>query len=353
MAAAIDKGITAEAEPNDEGIIRIVSEGFPTIEVELDRLWPDEKEVGTSAALVRGMAGVLSESIPHLQGFNAHFFSDLSPGLGLSSSAAFAVLVGYILSTFSQDEPMAPEELARAAQKAENRWYGKPCGLMDQMACALGSGMYMDVRENKILSIPIDFDELGLALCLTDTGDSHAAQTEAYGQIAADMSAVAQTFGEQFLANVRASAFDEQWPAHMDDPQWMRARHFFDETFRVSSMADALGLRDGERYMELMNQSGRSSEELLRNIQADGCGAALAQGLETSALLLTGKGAWRVHGSGFGGCVQALMPESEFEDYRTAMDMLFGPGSCQRVRISARGVCQAQEDRALFDAREG
>ena len=344
MAAAVDKGITAQAEPNNDGVIRIASDGFPTVEVDLNRLWPDEHEVGTSSALVRGMAGVLSESIPQLRGFDAHFTSDLTPGGGLSSSAAYSVLVGHILSTFSQGEPMAPEDLARAAQKAENRWYGKPCGIMDQMACALGGGMYMDVLENKILPVNADFDSLGLALCLVDTGGSHAGLDGAYGQISTDMNAVAQVFGEQFLAKVRGPVFDEAWPEHMDDPKWMRARHFFDETFRVSAMADALGLRDGNRYMELMNESGRSSERLLRNIQAPGGGDELLRGLTLSAGVLAGKGAWRVHGGGFAGCVQALMPQAYFEEYKTMMDGLFGPGSCQRIHINPRGVCQLHTD---------
>ena len=342
MAAAIDKGITAEAEPNDEGVIRIVSDGFPTVEVDLSHLWPDQNEVGTPSALVRGMAGVLSESIHQLRGFDAHFFSDLPPGRGLSSSAAFSVLVGYILSTFSQDEPVAPEELARAAQKAENRWYGKPCGLIDPLVCALGGGVYMDVLENKILPIDANLDDLGLALCLVDTGGGPTGLKEARSQIVADMNAVAQTFGEPFLAKVREPAFDEAWPEHVHDPQWMRARHFFDETFRASAMADALGLRDGERYMELMNQSGRSSERLLRSVLMGGGSDELAQGLEASTRLLAGKGAWRVHGAGFAGYVQALMPEGTFESYRAAMEALFGPDSCQRIRISARGVCQTE-----------
>ncbi len=338
MAAAVDQGITAEAEPNDENVIRLFSEGFDPVQVDLARLWPEESEAGTSAALVRGMAGVLSEKLELLRGFDAYLTSDLMPGGGLSSSAAYSVLAGYMIAYFAGSPDFPAEELARAAQKAENRWFGKPCGLMDQMACALGGGVYIDFLENKILHLDFDFDSLGLALCLTDTGGSHAAATAAYGAIPADMSAVAQRFGVPFLAQVRQVDFDAEWPEHTADPKWMRARHFFDETWRVSAMADALGLRDGVRYIELMNASGRSSEQLLRNIETEGCGAELARGLALSAQLLNGKGAWRVHGGGFAGCVQALMPEDVFEDYRVAMDEAFGAGSCQRIRIRAQGV---------------
>ena len=348
MAAAMDRGITAEAEPNDDGVIRVFCRDFEPVEVDLSRLWPDEKEKGRPSALVRGIAGSLSEIIPRLQGFDAYLFSDLPPRRGLAASATLCVLVGFILATFSQAE-VPPEELARAAQKAETRWFGNPCALVDTLTCAMGGGVYMDVLENKILPIDCCFDSLGLAVCLTDTGETPPPARAAFTQIAADMSAVAQQFGEPVLARVRGPVFDEQWPAHQTDRQWMRARHFFDETWRVSSMADALGLRDGQRYMELMNQSGRSSEKLLRNITADGCGDGLARCLEASGNLLAGRGAWRVHSGGFGGFVLALMPEMHFELYRAGMDKLFGDGACQRIHISDRGVCLAQEDKALFN----
>ena len=307
MAAAMDRGITAEAEPNDEGVIRVFCEGFDPIEVELSRLWPDEKEQGRPSALVRGIAGSLAEIIPELRGFDAYLFSSLPPRRGLAASAT---LTG-----------------------------------------AMGGGVYMDVLENKILPIDCDFDSLGLAMCLTDTGDNNRQAEAAYAQIAADMTAVAQQFGEPVLARVRGPVFEEQWPAHQTDRQWMRARHFFDETWRVSSMADALGLRDGQRYMELMNQSGRSSEKLLRNITAEGCGDGLARCLEASGNLLAGRGAWRVHSLGFAGFVLALMPEMHFELYQAGMDKLFGAGACQRIHVSPRGVCLAQEDKALFNGR--
>ena len=350
MAAAMDRGITAEAEPNDEGIIRIFCEDFDPVEVDLRRLWPDANEKGRPSALVRGIAGSLSETISDLRGFDAYLFSDLPPHRGLSSSAALTVLIGFILATFS-GVSLDPEELARAAQKAESRWFGKPCSLVDPLTCALGGGVYVDVLENKVRQLDCDFDSLGLALCLADTGEDTVGAAPAFDQIAADMTAVAQTFGEPVLARVRGPVFDEQWPSHQTDPQWMRARHFFDETWRVSSMADALGLRDGQRYMELMNQSGRSSEKLLRNITMEGGSDRLARVLETSGNILAGRGAWRVHSGGFGGCVQALMPEMHYELYRSTIDTLFGAGTCHRIHISSRGVCLAQEDKALFSGR--
>ena len=338
MAAAVDSGITAEAEPNGEQVIRILSDGFAPLQVDISRLWPEEREAGTSTALVRGMAALLSEKTGALHGFDARLVSDLRPGGGLSSSAAFTVLVGYMIAHFADGGTPPPEELARAAQKAENRWFGKPCGLMDQMACAVGGGIYIDFSEDRLIRLDCDFDGLGYALCLTETGGSHAGADEAYAAITSDMSAVAGQFGERFLAKVRRADFDEQWPQHTDDPQWMRARHFFDETWRVSAMADALGLQDVQRYMDLMNESGRSSETLLRNITIPACGRGLARGLSLSASVLEGRGAWRVHGGGFAGCVQALMREDIFPYYRDIMNGVFGPGSCMRVHIRPTGV---------------
>lgn len=347
MAAAMDLGVAAEADPNDEGVVRVFCKGFDPIEVDLNRLWPDEKERGTSAALVRGMAAELAENGMALRGFDAYLFSDLVPGQGLASAAAFSVLIGFILAYFSGGE-IAPEDLARIAQKVKSRWFGKLCGLSEPLTCALGGGVYMDILENKILSIDCDFDGLGLALCLTDTGGSASQAAPAYAKITSDMAEVARFFGEPFLAKVRGPVFDEQWPRHQDDPKWMRARHFFDETWRVASMADALGLRDGRRYMELMNQSGRSSELLLRNVWSEAYGDGLMWGLEASGQLLDGKGAWRVHSGGFAGFVQALMPEEYFEGYRAAMDHLFGQGACRRIHVSRRGVRLAQEEKRLF-----
>jgi galactokinase len=338
MAAAVDTGIFAEAEPNGTNSINVFSDGFEPFRVDLDKLWPDESEIGTPAALVKGVSATLAESAEALNGFDAYVVSHIPVGRGMSSSAAFSVLIGCIIGEFAEGAFFAPEEIAKAACKAENRWFGKPCGLLDQMACAMGGAIYIDFLHSKIIRMDCNFDSLGLALCLTDTGGSHAAALKEYARIPADMSEVAQTFGVQWLGKVRPSDFEEEWPKHKQDLKWMRARHFFDESLRAASMADALGLRDGRRYMELMNESGRSSETLLRNITAPGVGDELAKGLAIAARMLDGVGAWRVHGGGFAGCVQALMPQDLFEPYEACMDDCFGPGACQRIKITPKGA---------------
>lgn len=343
MAAATEQGIYAEAEPNGTRLLRISSEGYDPIVVDLDKLWPDEAEAGTPAALVRGVAASLMDGAEELRGFDAYVVSHLPSGRGMSASAAFSVLVGCMISEFAEGAFFAPEELAKAARKAENRWFGKPSGLLDQLACAMGGAIYVDFLNSKIIRMDCDFASMGLAMCLTDTGGSQAGAQEAYARITEDMSAVARSFGQRWLARVRPADFDEQWLSHKGELPWMRARHFFDECRRAASMADALGLRDGERYMELMNESGRSSEQLLKNIIDPACGEGLATGLALSARLLDGRGAWRVHGGGFAGCVQALMPEELLEPYTAAMDAFFGAGSCQPVHIRKKGASRIDD----------
>lgn len=337
MAAAVSRGITAEAEPNGENVIRVFSHGFDPVQVDLMKLWPEESDVGSSTSLVRGMAGILSEQLSELRGFDAFLTTELPTGGGLGSSAAYAVVTGCMIACFAGGEGLPPQELARAAQKAENRFFGKQSGLTDQMACALGGGVYMDLSEGKILPINCNFDALGLTLCLTETGGTGLPAGDDRASLGEDMAAVAQSFGEQFLAKVRASDFDEVWPRHREERPWRRARYFFDETWRASAMADALGLQDAGRYLELMNESGRGIEELLRDSRSAPFAPELTLGLETSARLLEGRGAWRIYG-GSSGCIQALMPQDDYPRYRAAMEELFGPDSCQSIQISSRGV---------------
>lgn len=352
MTAAIEEGISAEAEPNGEGVVRIISEGFPTVEVDLARLWPDEHEVGTANALARGMAAGLQEKGYTPSGFNARYFSALPAGQGLASSAAFSVLTGFIISAFSPKGAAAPEELARLAQKAESRWFGKPCSLATPMACALGGGVYMDVLENRLVPVHCNFDAMGLTLCLVDPGSAGTGWGASTAQIAADMAAVAQSFGEPFLARVRGAAFEEAYPAHQEETPWLHASHFFGESFRAAAMADALGLGDGQRYMELMAESGRSAQRLLARRGAD-VSDALAKGARLSDNLLAGRGAWRIHGVGYSGRLQALMPAACYASYRAAMESLYGPGCCRQIHTAVRGVCAVQEGRPSFKDTAG
>ena len=204
---------------------------------------------------------------------------------------------------------------------------------MDQLACSLGHTVYVDFKTNEIVPLVADFEAMGLTLCLTDTGGSHAGLDSSYARIPADMVYVANLFDKGVLGDVDPAEFRAKGWDPANRPV-RRAMHFFDENERVPLMRDALIARDGETYMRLMNASGRSSEELLNNIVTSATGdTKLAEGLEKSRKLLDGRGAWRVHGGGFAGCVQALMPTDYFPIYREEMEREFGEGSCRHIRL--------------------
>lgn len=333
LAAAVDLGIHADSVPNGQNVIRIRSKGFDNVEVGLYNLDVHPEDFGTSRALVRGVAAAFYDLCVNIGGFDATVTSTLPSGSGLSSSAAYAVLMGKILNHYYNNDTLEPVVLARAAQAAENLHFGKPCGLMDQLTCALGGCVYVDFYTSEILPVRAGFTPMGLTLCLTDTGGSHAGLDTSYARIPADMRYIAGLFDKGVLAEVDPAEFRaREWD--VADRPVRRAKHFFDENDRVPQMRDALLAGDGETYMRLMNESGRSSEEYLNNIITSATGdTKLAQGLALSARLLEGRGAWRVHGGGFAGCVQALMPTGFFPVYRTEMEKKFGPGHCREIKI--------------------
>ena len=334
LAATIHMGLTARVEKNDSGKLLIKSQGFKPLEVALNQLTVRPREFGTPEALARGVAAGFKELGLEIGGFEADIRSTLPVGAGLSSSAAFSVLVGRILNELYNDGKVEPLVLARAAQQAENRFFGKPCGLMGQLVCAMGHTLYVDFKTMEIQRIEADFGAMGLTLCLTETGGSHAGLDSSYARIPADMVYIANLFDKGVLADVDPEAFRAKGWDPANRPV-RRAMHFFDENERVPLMRDALKNGDGETYMRLMNESGRSSEKLLNNIITSATGdTKLASGLEKSRKLLEGKGAWRVHGGGFAGCVQALMPTDYFETYKTEMERTFGPDTCREIRLA-------------------
>jgi len=333
LAAAIDLGISAEFEANFGKAVQISGPELESFGVRIDHLSPRTTEFGTSKALVRGMLSAFSELGLNIGGFNAVIRSTLPPGAGLSSSAAFSVLMGKILSELFNDGAVQPIVIARAAQEAENRFFGKPCGLMSQLTCALGQTVYADLALHEIEPVVADFEGMGLTLCLTDTGGSHAELATSYARIPADMVYIANLFDKGVLGDVDPAEFRQKGWDPANRPV-RRAMHFFDENERVLLMRDALKNRDGEAYMRLMNESGRSSEVLLNNIVTSATGdLKLQEGLELSRRLLEGRGAWRVHGGGFAGCVQALMPTALFDDYKSEMEKSFGKGKCMKIRL--------------------
>ena len=331
LAASVDVGIRARAARRRDRRVCIHSRGYRPFTVSLDDLSVDPRAYGKPWALVRGVAAAILEAGGEIGGFEAWASSALRTGGGLSSSAAFEILVGRIFNALYNGGVFTPEQLARFGQQAENRHFGKPSGLMDQMACARSGAVYLDLAAGEILPVAAPFAAMGLTLSLTDTGGSHAGLTAAYAAILADMHSVARRFGAETLSQVDpADFFAHRLPGLADD----RAAHFFAENARVPQMRDALARRDAAQYLCLMNASGRSSEQLLRNIQVPGGDDRLARGLACASALLDGVGAWRVHGGGFAGGVQALMPCDVFPGYRQAMEARFGAGSCRELRIT-------------------
>ena len=333
LASAVDKGIHAAVEPNFDNVARIRSAGFPDMNINLLDLDVHPEEFGSSEALVRGVAAAMYDIGASFGGFDATLESELSAGSGLSSSAAFAVLMCRIFNGLYNNSELEPQAIARLARQAENLHFGKPCGLMDQLACALGKAVYIDFLTGEITPVNADFSRMGLTLCLTDTGGSHAGLDTSYARIPADMRYIASFFGKELLGEVDPAEFyAKKW--NTADRPVRRAKHFFDENARVPKMRDALTAGNAREYMRLMNESGRSSEELLNNIVTSATDdRKLETGLYLSRKLLEGIGAWRVHGGGFAGCVQALMPSEYFPKYKSEMEAAFGLGSCRALKL--------------------
>ncbi len=333
LASTIQLGLTARVEANDSGKIHLKAQGFGPREITLNQLSVRPREFGSPEALMRGVAAVFKGLGLNIGGFDGEIRSNLPVGAGLSSSAAFSVLIGRILSDLYNDGKVDPWVIARAGKEAENRFFGKPCGLMSQLVCAMGHTLYVDLKTREVEPLEADFGAMGLTLCLTETGGSHAGLDSSYARIPADMTYIANLFDKGVLADVDPAEFRAKGWDPANRPV-RRAMHFFDENERVPLMRDALKNKDGESYLRLMNESGRSSEKLLNNIITSATGdTKLAQGLELSQKLLEGRGAWRVHGGGFAGCVQALMPTDYFETYKTEMEKSFGAGSCREIRL--------------------
>ncbi len=333
LLSAIHLNIRADFTAISDSVIRLHSQRYGELSIPLNNLSVRPADFGTPRSLVRGVAAAFQDLGLSIGGFDASVSFTLPIGVGLSSSAAFSVLIARILNTLYNDGKVEDIVLARAAHTAEKVHFGKPSGLTSQLACVLGGTIYVDLKTHEIERISGDFSEMGLAMCLVATGGTHDGLNTSYARIPADMQYIANLFDEGVLADVDPEEFRAKGWDSANRPV-RRAMHFFDENERVPLMRDALKNRDGETYMRLMNESGRSSEELLNNIVTSTTDdTRLLEGLEESARLLEGRGAWRVHGGGFAGCVQALMPVDYYPVYRSAMEERFGAGSCIPIHL--------------------
>lgn len=345
LAASVNPDVIAIASANDSGVIAIQSKGYKMDRIAVDDLEIKEAEINKAASLIRGMASRFVQKGLKIGGLDAYTTSNVLKGSGLSSSAAFEVLVGNLLSGLYNDGTVSPVEIAKYAQYAENVYFGKPSGLMDQMASSVGNLITIDFADPEAPVIePVDFDfaALGCALCIVDTGGNHADLTNEYAAIPAEMKAVAALFGEEVLRPVSYEALLSkagEIREKLGDRALLRAIHFVQENRRVEEIVAALRKGDYDRFLTLLTQSGRSSFCYLQNVYANIApqeqGLSLA--LALSEQLLDGRGAFRVHGGGFGGTTQNLVPLDLVPQFKETIESVFGAGSCHILFIRPLG----------------
>lgn len=345
LAAAVNLDVIAVVAANDDGVIRLKSKGYPEDTVELSNLGINEEEKGKSAAIIRGIAARFTEMGVAVGGFDAYTTSDVLSGSGLSSSAAFEVLVGNIIDRRFNSGRAGAVEIAKIGQYAENVYFGKASGLMDQMVSSVGGFVFIDFNDtaNPIIeSHSFDFEKAGYCLCITDTKGSHSDLTDDYVAVPAEMKSVARALGGEVLRQVDEDAFYEQLPSLkniLSDRAILRAAHFFDENRRAALEAEALENGDTKRFFELVRESGGSSANLLQNLYS--CKKPAEQGIPVALMMsrrvLNGKGACRVHGGGFAGTVQAFVPAEDAQKYADEMNRIFGEESCYVLSIRPVG----------------
>ena len=345
LAAAVNVDFLVCAAPNGGDTIRFQSEGWPLVEVRLDGKGPRAEERESTASLVRGMAELAARRGHPVKGFDAYAVSDVLPGSGLSSSAACEVLLGVIVNHLFCQDAFTPVEIAQMGQGAENVYFGKPSGLMDQTASSVGGAVAIDFADPArpvVRSVAVDLNALGYALCIIDSGASHADLTDEYAAVPREMGAVAAFFGKEVLREVSQEQVLSHLPALREragDRAVLRALHFFADDVRAEEEADALARGDMDAFLALVKESGRSSWEFLQNITPAGAvrEQAMAVALAVAERALKGRGACRVHGGGFAGTIQAFVPLDSLEAFRAETEGALGAGSCHVLSIRPVG----------------
>ena len=348
LAAAVNREALAAVAPNGTSTVNLLSEGFPTCHVDLNDLTVHPEEVGKTAALIRGVAAKFREFV--LPGFDAYVTSNVLSGSGLSSSAAFEVLIGVIFDHLCKAGKNAVE-IAQIGQYAENVYFDKPCGLMDQTASSVGNIIGIDFADPKnpiVTPIPFDFSASGYRLCIIDSGASHADLTDEYAAITQELKAVCRFFSKEFLRDVSESQFYENIAAvrkACGDRAVLRAIHVFEENKRVEKQTEALLAGNFEAFLKLVTESGHSSWLMLQNVVPAGRKEAqeVAYSLAVAQQLLSGRGACRVHGGGFAGTIQAFVPEDMVNAFRSGMERALGEGCCHIMSIRKEGGILLEE----------
>lgn len=345
LAAAVNLDFLACVSPNGTQTVHFQSEGWPMTTVDLSDLKQQEAEKETTASLVRGVMAELAKAGYTIGGFDMYAVSNVLPGSGLSSSAACEILLGVAGNhLFCQDE-LDAVTLAKIGQKAENQYFGKPSGLMDQTASSVGDAVAIDFADPSapiVRSVTANLEELGLALCIVDCGADHAALTGEYASIPREMEQVAAFFGKKVLREVQEEEVLKAMPQlrrAVGDRAVLRALHFYADDRRAVEEADALERRDRDAFLQLVKESGRSSWELLQNITPAGAVEAqdMAIALEAAEIALNGKGACRVHGGGFAGTIQAFVPTESVSEFCERMELMLRKGCCHVLNIRPAG----------------
>jgi len=345
MAAAVGLDVIAVVSMAEGSVVSVKSEGFPEDVVDISDTEVKDSEKNSSASLIRGVAAGFKNAGFKVGGFKAYTTSNVLKGSGLSSSAAFEVLIGTIFSYLYNEGKVSAVKIAQIAQHAENVYFGKPSGLMDQMACSVGGFVTIDFNDPKnpvIEEVDFDFAKCGHSLCIVDTKGSHSDLTDEYAAIRTEMESVAEFFGKKVLREVSEEEFKSkirELRTAVGDRAILRAMHFYADNARVLKEVDALRGGDFETFKKYILESGASSYKYNQNVfsvkQPSVQPVSLA--LAVSESILKGRGAWRVHGGGFAGTIQAFVPNDLLKDYKSIMESIFGEGTCYVLYIRPVG----------------
>ena len=341
LAAGIELDVIAIVSENNDNKIKIKSKGYDYEEVDLTDLSEKSEEAGKSRALVRGMAAAFKNKGKNLAGFDAYTESRVLKGSGMSSSAAYEVLIGTVINGLFNESAESAITIAKMAQYAENVYFGKPCGLMDQMASSVGGMIYIDFSDTEnpyVEKINYNLADYGLSLCIVDTGGSHADLTDDYADIISEMKSAASVFGKKYLGEISKTDFYNNLSAVREkagDRGVLRTIHFLNENERVLKQKSALKNNLTEEFLGLINESGDSSYTLLQNLYSakNPKNQPLPLAIAATKTFLKEQGAARVHGGGFAGTIQAFVPNCMLEDYKKYIEKIFGKGSCHVLKI--------------------
>ena len=346
LAASLNLDVVGAVCLNGKNEVRIKSQGYPMDIISLDDTEPKESEKDKASALIRGVIRKISDMGYEIKGFDAYTVSSVLKGSGMSSSAAFEVLVGTIINALFCNGEIDAVQIAKIAQYAENVYFGKPCGLMDQTASSVGAVVAIDFADKDkpdVKKVDFDFTKSGYALCIIDSGADHADLTDEYADITVEMRMVANYFGKEYLREVDKKEFFEKLKdmrsAIKNDRAILRAIHFLNDNLRAQEEAQALIKNDFDRFLDIIKSSGYSSFMYLQNIysSANPTHQAMSLTLALCDELLGEKGAYRVHGGGFAGTVQAFVPNEMLDEFKLKIESVLGEGMCHVLSIRPVG----------------